>query len=56
MSLVALSCVIFGAMHFYFRGENKKRERGQRDDKIAGMDEDEILAMGDENPRFRFAT
>lgn len=43
-------------MHFYFRWENKKRERGERDAGIEGLKEDEILELGDENPRYRFTT
>jgi hypothetical protein len=55
MSLVILGCVIYGSMFFYFTGENRKRERGGRDAIMEGLDENEILALGDENPRFRFA-
>ena len=56
MSLLAVSCVIYTAMHVYFKYENKKRERGDRDGRIEGLTEDEILELGDENPRYRFAT
>ena len=56
MSLVALSIVIYTTMYFYFTRENRKRERGERDTIIQGLTEDEIIALGDENPRFRFAT
>jgi hypothetical protein len=55
MALVAVSCVVYTLMFFYFSRENKRRERGDYDHKIEGMSEDEIVALGDENPRFRFA-
>lgn len=55
MSLLALSCVIYMAMFFWFTQENRKRENGHRDTIIEGRTEEEVLALGDENPRFRFA-
>lgn len=55
MSLIILSCTIYGSMYFYFSGENKKRERGVRNEVMQGLTEEEVLALGDENPRFRFA-
>lgn len=55
MSLVILSVVIYGLMFFYFTNENKRRERGDRDAAMGGLSEGEVLALGDENPRFRFA-
>lgn len=54
MALVALGCVIYAYMHLHFGRENTKRERGLRDEKMRGLEEDEILALGDENPRYRF--
>lgn len=48
--------MIYTSMHFYFKSENRKRERGERDHRIEGLTEDEILELGDENPRYRFAT
>lgn len=56
MSLLAVACAIYTSMHFYFRWENRKRERGERDARIEGLTEEEVLALGDENPRYRFAT
>ena len=56
MSLLATSCVIYTAMHLYFRWENGKRERGDRDARFSGLTDEDIVRLGDENPRFRFAT
>lgn len=56
MGLVASAALLFGFMSFWFRQENTKRERGARDSKMDGLSDEEILALGDENPKFRFAT
>jgi len=56
MALIATAAVLFGSMSLYFRQENAKREKGGRDSKMEGRNEEEVLAMGDANPRFRFAT
>ncbi|KXS93901.1 hypothetical protein AC578_2251 [Pseudocercospora eumusae] len=55
MSLVALGAVLYAAMWFYFRQENRSRANGKRHRLMEGKTEDEILALGDENPRFVFA-
>ena len=55
MALVALSCVLYGSMYFYFKSENRKRDRGERDAIMNGLSEEEIISLGDENPRFKFA-
>lgn len=56
MGLVAFAAVLFGSMSVWFRRENGKRERGLRDGDMEGMSEEEVLALGDGNPKFRFAT
>lgn len=55
MSLVASGAVLYAGMHFYFKFENRRRAKGQRDHVMEGRSEDEVLALGDENPRFVFA-
>ncbi|KAK3680478.1 hypothetical protein LTR37_021213 [Vermiconidia calcicola] len=55
MALTALACVLYTLMSLYFARENRKRERGDRDWVMEGLTEEEILALGDENPRYRFA-
>lgn len=55
MSLVALGAILYAAMWFYFKQENRRRANGKRDHLMEGKTEDEILALGDENPRFVFA-
>lgn len=46
MSLIALGCVIYTFMFLYFSRENRKRERGERDEIMQGLTEDEIVALG----------
>ncbi|KAF2717675.1 MFS general substrate transporter [Polychaeton citri CBS 116435] len=55
MSLVSLGCLIYAGMRVYLSMENKKRQEGKRDHLIENLSEDEILALGDENPRFVLA-
>ncbi|OQN98809.1 hypothetical protein B0A48_15155 [Cryoendolithus antarcticus] len=47
--------LLYTAMYFYFARENKQRAAGKRDELMAGLSEDEVLALGDENPRFVFS-
>jgi len=54
MSLVAFGSVLCGVMYFYFDRKNKRRSEGIRDAVMEGLNEEEILALGDENPRFVF--
>lgn len=56
LSLVALGVMIFTFFHLYFSWENRQRRLGKRDHKMEGKTEKEILAMGDENPRFMYTT
>ncbi|GAB7337480.1 hypothetical protein MBLNU457_g2811t1 [Dothideomycetes sp. NU457] len=56
LALVAWSVCVYAFMSWYFTQENRKRRNGERDEKITGMSEEEITALGDENPRYRFTT
>lgn len=42
-------------MYAYFKSENRKRARGERDVVTQGLTEEEIVALGDENPGFIYA-
>ncbi|SMQ55240.1 unnamed protein product [Zymoseptoria tritici ST99CH_3D1] len=55
MALVAMAALIYGVLFVYFRSENKKRVEGKRDLIKHGLTEEEVVALGDENPRFIFA-
>ncbi|KAF2148850.1 MFS general substrate transporter [Myriangium duriaei CBS 260.36] len=56
VSLVALGVLIYAFMSIWFTAENKKRENGERDWKIEGMNDEEAWTLGDEHPRYRFTT
>lgn len=56
LALVAWSVCVYAFMSWYFTQENRKRRNGERDEKISGMSEEEITALGDESPRYRFTT
>jgi hypothetical protein len=55
MSMVAVGCLLYASLYFYYTAENKKRAAGKRDHLVEGKSEGEIVAMGDESPRFVFA-
>ena len=55
MAMVAFASILYTLMFLYFTRENQKREKGVYDHKIEGMSEEDILALGDENPRFIFS-
>lgn len=55
MSLVGFGAILYASMYFHFKRENASRAQGKRDAKIQGLSEDEIVALGDENPRFKLA-
>ena len=55
MSLVALGAVLYGLMYVYFKHENRSRAAGKRDGVIQALNEEEVVALGDESPRFVFA-
>lgn len=55
MSMVAFSVVVYALMWWYFGQENKKRAEGKRDERMEGLNEEEIAALGDDNPRYIFS-
>lgn len=56
LALVALGAGVFAFFSIYFTWENKQRRDGKRDFKMEGKTDEEVLAMGDESPRFMFTT
>ncbi|KAK5061222.1 hypothetical protein LTR84_007764 [Exophiala bonariae] len=54
LAMVAMATIFYSILWAYFIAENKRRNAGKRDGKIAGKTEEEIAEMGDENPRFMF--
>lgn len=56
LSMVGFAMVVYAVMWWYFSRENKKRRNGERDGKVEGVSEEQIAAMGDDNPRFIYST
>lgn len=54
LSMVALGTAIYGFMWWWYRRENQKRAAGEVKEKYRGMDEDELVELGDESPHFKY--
>ncbi|MCJ1381622.1 hypothetical protein MMC17_004733 [Xylographa soralifera] len=54
MGYLVANVFVVGTLWAVLRRENGKRERGERDGRLVGVDEEEWL--GDEDPRWRFQT
>ena len=54
MAMIGWAVCVYAFMSWYFTYENSRRRNGDRDARIQGLDAQEILALGDENPRYRF--
>ncbi|KAF2813790.1 MFS general substrate transporter [Mytilinidion resinicola] len=54
LAMVAWASLVYGFMWFYFTRANARRARGEEDEKIAGMTDEEVNELGDESPRFVF--
>ena len=50
--MVAMATVIFGFMSWFLSQQNARRRAGKEDGKVASLNEDEILELGDRSPRF----
>ncbi|KAH7145416.1 major facilitator superfamily domain-containing protein [Dactylonectria estremocensis] len=55
MGMLSVSLMLNIALHLHFRRQNKLRDEGKQDYLIEGKTQDEIEAMGERSPRFRFA-
>ena len=49
-----MNVLVVGTLWFILKKENSRRDKGERDDRLVGVNEDEWL--GDEDPRWRFQT
>lgn len=54
MAMVAMAGVIYLVMMLYFKRINHERDNGKYDGKAAGLSEDEILELGEHNPKYRY--
>lgn len=56
LALLVLSAVVSGVLWYSFVRINKLRRAGREDEKVQGMTEEEIDELGDESPRYFYAT
>lgn len=54
MGMIVMGATIFGLMGLYFRRVNRRRERGEEDSRVAGMDQEQIEELGEHNPAYRY--
>ena len=54
LGYLCANIVVVGALWLILKAENEKRDKGERNDRLANIGEDEWL--GDEDPRWRFQT
>lgn len=54
LSMVAVGVIIYGFMWWWYARENKRRERGEVDDKYRGLEDDELKELGDDSPHYRY--
>jgi hypothetical protein len=52
--MVALGVIIYAFMWFWYDRENKRRDRGELDEKYRGLEDDELKELGDDSPHYRY--
>lgn len=55
-ALLGFTAAMVGVLWWAMRRINQRREKGEEDGKVAGLTEEEVDALGDESPRYRYAT
>ncbi|KAI4205287.1 MAG: hypothetical protein LQ350_000610 [Teloschistes chrysophthalmus] len=56
LALLALSAAVSGVLWYTYVRTNERRRAGLEDEKVRGMTDEEIDELGDESPRYIFAT
>ncbi|KAG5930062.1 hypothetical protein E4U42_003223 [Claviceps africana] len=54
LALVAMSTAIYGFLWYWYRRVNAERDRGVMRDEHGAMSEEDLAALGDDSPRFRY--
>ncbi|KAF1917602.1 major facilitator superfamily domain-containing protein [Ampelomyces quisqualis] len=54
IGLLSVGILLYTALHFYFRIQNKKKREGKYDYLMEGKTEEEIAEMGENNPRYMY--
>lgn len=52
--MVAMGTCIYGFMWFWYWRANKKRAAGEMSEKHRGMEEEELMELGDDSPRYSY--
>lgn len=56
MAMVAFAITCYTVLWFAFTKINSRREKGEEEHLIAGMDDAEVAELGDDSPRFKYTT
>ncbi|KAL6709544.1 hypothetical protein ACN47E_001479 [Coniothyrium glycines] len=54
MAMVAFAIVCYAVMWFHLGQINKRRESGEEEHLIAGMNDEDVAELGDDSPRFKY--
>jgi hypothetical protein len=52
--MVAVGTIIYGFLWFWYDRMNKRRDAGVVEEKYRGMEEEELMELGDESPHYRY--
>ncbi|KAH6896866.1 major facilitator superfamily domain-containing protein [Thelonectria olida] len=54
LSMVGLGTLVYAFLWYWYRRENQRRDAGEVKEKYRGMDDEELMELGDESPHFRY--
>ncbi|KHO02091.1 Major facilitator superfamily domain, general substrate transporter [Metarhizium album ARSEF 1941] len=54
LSMVAMGTAMYGFLWYWYWRQNRRRKAGVMDDKYRDKGEAELMALGDDSPRFRY--
>jgi hypothetical protein len=52
--MIGYAAIVFAFLWWNFARLNARRDAGAEDYKVEGVDEDEIMELGDQSPRYRY--
>lgn len=52
--MVGMGTAIYGFLWFWYWRQNRRREAGVMEEKFRDMEEEELMELGDDSPRFRY--
>lgn len=54
LSMVGLGTLIYAFLWYWYARENRQRDAGKMKEEHRGLDEEELMELGDESPHFRY--